>query len=55
MDFGTVKEKLEKHEYNDHLEYCYDVLQVFTNAWRYNSKNSKVYKMCNNISKIFQK
>ena len=54
MDFGTIKEKLLKNEYNDHIEYCDDVRLVFSNAWTFNKKGTNVYKYTTEVSKYFE-
>jgi hypothetical protein len=53
MDLGTVKRKLLDHQYMDHVDYCYDVRLVFQNAWTFNQKKHKVYKMTQNVAAAF--
>lgn len=53
MDFGTVRQKLLEYKYQDHIEYCDDVRLVFQNAWTFNQKKHRVYKMTQNVAAGF--
>uniref|UniRef100_A0A915DMP2 Histone acetyltransferase n=1 Tax=Ditylenchus dipsaci TaxID=166011 RepID=A0A915DMP2_9BILA len=53
MDLGTISQKLSTGKYKNPWEFCDDVWLMFENAWLYNRKNSKVYKWCSQLSKIF--
>jgi E1A/CREB-binding protein len=53
MDLSTIKDKLNMGEYADPWAFCDDVSLMFSNAWLYNRKNSKVYKYCSKLSECF--
>jgi hypothetical protein len=43
MDFGTINEKLRKHEYRSMRQFLEDVELVFDNCLLYNGENSSVW------------
>ena len=45
MDLRTIREKLERGDYKDPWGFCNDMWLMFENAWLYNRKNTRVYKM----------
>ncbi|CAF1567134.1 unnamed protein product [Rotaria magnacalcarata] len=45
--------KLLHGEYENPLQFCDDAWLMFDNAWRYNSKSMKIYKMCQRLAKLF--
>lgn len=49
MDLHTISEKLNKGSYKNPWEFCDDIFLMFDNAWLYNRKNSKVYKLCTKV------
>ena len=36
-----------------HTQFCNDMFLMFDNAWLYNKKTSKVYKMCTKLYEVF--
>jgi hypothetical protein len=44
IDLGTIKDKLTNGVYTNPYELVDDVRQMFTNAWTFNKKNTKVYE-----------
>lgn len=55
MDFGTIKTKLEGHEYVDVDEFANDVKLVFDNCWSYNEAGSDIYNMATTLAQFFEK
>ena len=53
MDLSTIKSKLEGGEYTDPWGFIDDMWLMFENAWLFNRKNTRVYKMCTALSKEF--
>lgn len=49
MDMSTIKIKLDEGKYTDPWQYCDDVWLMFNNAWLYNRKNSRVYRLCSKV------
>lgn len=49
MDLSTIRNNLEDGVYKDPWEVLNDFRLMFNNAWLYNKKNSKVYKMCTKV------
>ncbi|VDL59849.1 unnamed protein product [Hymenolepis diminuta] len=54
MDLSTIRNNLEDGVYKDPWEVLNDFRLMFNNAWLYNKKNSKVYKMCTKLSELFE-
>ncbi|VDK39058.1 unnamed protein product [Taenia asiatica] len=54
MDLSTIEKKLKSGEYLDPWDVVNDFWLMFNNAWRYNRKNSKIYKACSRLSEIFE-
>lgn len=50
MDLSTIEKKLKSGEYLDPWDVVNDFWLMFNNAWRYNRKNSKIYKACSRVS-----
>lgn len=55
MDLRTIKEKLQGGQYTDPWGFIDDMWLMFENAWTYNRKNTRVYKMSTALSKEFMK
>jgi len=55
MDLGTVKQKIEAHEYVDVEDFATDVRLVFNNCCTYNQAGSDVYVMGEALGKMFEK
>jgi len=53
MDISTMQNKLLRGEYKNPLEFCDDAWLMFNNAWLYNKKTTRVYKMCTKLSEVF--
>ncbi|KAI0986114.1 hypothetical protein GJ496_007518 [Pomphorhynchus laevis] len=53
MDLSTIKRKLDDLEYETPWDLIDDMWLMFTNAWTYNKKTSKIYKMCSRLSENF--
>ncbi|CAF3835650.1 unnamed protein product [Rotaria magnacalcarata] len=53
MDISTMQDKLKRGLYKTPLEFCDDAWLMFNNAWLYNKKTTRVYKMCTKLSEIF--
>jgi E1A/CREB-binding protein len=53
MDISTMHNKLLRGEYQTPLQFCDDAWLMFNNAWLYNRKTTRVYKMCTKLSEIF--
>ncbi|VDM34683.1 unnamed protein product [Hydatigera taeniaeformis] len=54
MDLTTIRNNLEDGVYKDPWEVLNHFRLMFNNAWLYNKKNSKVYKMCTKLSELFE-
>ncbi|VEL17368.1 unnamed protein product [Protopolystoma xenopodis] len=52
MDLSTICQKLEEKKYAEPWEVIDDFWLMFNNAWLYNKKTSKVYKICTRVSVI---
>ncbi|CAF3311699.1 unnamed protein product [Rotaria socialis] len=53
MDIATMHNKLLHGEYKNPLQFCDDAWLMFNNAWLYNKKTTRVYKMCTKLSEVF--
>ncbi|UJR27186.1 hypothetical protein I4U23_008482 [Adineta vaga] len=53
MDISTMQTKLSQGQYENPLKFCDDAWLMFNNAWSYNKKTTKVYKMCTKLSEIY--
>lgn len=49
MDISTMHNKLLRAEYQTPLQFCDDAWLMFNNAWLYNKKTTRVYKMCTKV------
>ena len=49
MDLSTIRKRLDTGQYTDPWEYVDDVWLMFSNAWVYNRKNSRVHKYCSKV------
>lgn len=55
MDLLMIKQKLINKEYNqDPIAVVEDFWLMFNNAWRYNSKTSRVYTWCTRLADMFR-
>ncbi|VDL98160.1 unnamed protein product [Schistocephalus solidus] len=54
MDLATIRNNLEDGKYKDPWEVLDSFRLMFNNAWLYNKKTSKVYKMCTKLSELFE-
>ena len=55
MDFGTIKEKLARHEYRSMHNFLADVELVFDNCTLYNGEVSQVSQMCREVQDEYNK
>ena len=55
MDFGTIKENLNKHHYISMQGFLQDVELVFSNCLLYNGELSQVSQMCREIQEEYNK
>ncbi|KAK8810552.1 hypothetical protein WA158_007127 [Blastocystis sp. Blastoise] len=55
MDFGTIKDKLIKLQYETATQFADDVRLVFNNAFTYNRPDSDVFIMAKALSEIFER
>ncbi|CAF1028024.1 unnamed protein product [Didymodactylos carnosus] len=46
MDISTIHKKLLSAEYDNPFDFVDDMWLMFNNAWTYNKKTTKIYKMC---------
>ncbi|CAF4365053.1 unnamed protein product [Rotaria sp. Silwood2] len=53
MDISTMHTKLLRGEYKNPLQFCDDAWLMFNNAWLYNNRALRVYKMCTELAKLF--
>jgi hypothetical protein len=54
MDLGTIKTKLESHEYESPAGFAADVRLTFHNAMTYNPEGHDVHLMADSLLKIFE-
>ncbi|TPP62652.1 CREB-binding protein 1 (SmCBP1), partial [Fasciola gigantica] len=54
MDLTTIRNNLEDGKYTDPWQVVEHFRLMFNNAWLYNKKTSKVYKMCTKLAELFQ-
>jgi E1A/CREB-binding protein len=50
MDISTMHNKLLQGAYKNPLQFCDDAWLMFNNAWLYNKKTTRVYKMCSKVN-----
>lgn len=55
MDFGTIRNKINRFMYKEPSEMVNDVRQIFTNCFEYNKKTTQEFKAGLNLSKLFEK
>lgn len=54
MDFGTMREKLRRHEYACIEDFVRDIQLTFANCVKYNGVESRVGEMCRNVQADFK-
>jgi len=54
MDLGTMKAKMDRHEYADEVEFLADMNQIFTNCYTYWSDQHPMWLACERLQKIFE-
>lgn len=54
MDLGTVKQKMDNHEYKTPDEFASDVRLVFTNCYKYNPPDHEVVAMARKLQDVFE-
>ena len=55
MDLGTIKNKLDSGQYQDHWDFVDDMHQMFRNGHIYNKKPTRIYKSCTRLKETFEK
>lgn len=55
MDLTTIRNNLEDGVYKEPWDVLDHFRLIFNNAWRYNRKTSKVYKMCTKVCLTFER
>ena len=55
MDLKTIRHKLDTGAYTDPWGVVSDMWLMFENAWLYNRRNSRVYRMCSKLAEEFQR
>ncbi|KAJ8308342.1 hypothetical protein KUTeg_013216 [Tegillarca granosa] len=55
MDFGTIRNKINRFMYKEPSEMISDVRQIFTNCFEYNKKTTQEFKAGLSLSKLFEK
>ncbi|KAF8782174.1 Bromodomain-containing protein 2 [Argiope bruennichi] len=54
MDLGTIKRKLDNHEYKNPDEFASDVRLIFTNCYKYNPPDHEVVAMARKLQDVFE-
>lgn len=55
MDLATIRTHLDDEQrYSDPWDVVADFWLMFNNAWTYNKRSSRVYKMCSSVAKLFE-
>ena len=50
MDISTIQKKLNDGEYENPLKFSDDARLMFNNAWTYNRKTTRIYRMCTKVN-----
>ncbi|XP_014220698.1 bromodomain-containing protein 3-like isoform X2 [Trichogramma pretiosum] len=54
MDMGTVKNKMDRREYNTAAEFAADIRLIFTNCYKYNPPDHDVVAMAKKLHDVFE-
>jgi len=54
MDLGTMKAKMDRHEYDSDEEFLKDMRQIFINCYTYWNKNDLMWASCEKLEKTFE-
>lgn len=54
MDLGTIKKKMDGHEYTDAEEFATDVRQIFENVYLYWTDKDPMWVTCQKFQKTFE-
>ncbi|KAL5622056.1 hypothetical protein BROUX41_006001 [Berkeleyomyces rouxiae] len=54
MDLGTIRGKMERHEYNSSSEFSADVRQIFSNCYAYWKETDQIYIDCKKFERTFE-
>ncbi|GIX87803.1 hypothetical protein CDAR_82812 [Caerostris darwini] len=54
MDLGTIKVKMDNHEYKTPDEFAGDVRLIFTNCYKYNPSDHEVVAMARKLQDVFE-
>ncbi|XP_051569108.1 bromodomain testis-specific protein-like [Myxocyprinus asiaticus] len=54
MDLGTIRKKIESHEYTDALQFAADMRLMFSNCYKYNPPTHEVVTMARKLQDVFE-
>uniref|UniRef100_A0A5F9C696 Bromodomain testis-specific protein n=1 Tax=Oryctolagus cuniculus TaxID=9986 RepID=A0A5F9C696_RABIT len=54
MDLGTIKGKMDSHQYKDACEFAADVRLMFMNCYKYNPPDHEVVTMARTLQDVFE-
>ncbi|XP_062049422.1 bromodomain testis-specific protein isoform X3 [Lepus europaeus] len=54
MDLGTIKGKMDSHQYKDACEFASDVRLMFMNCYKYNPPDHEVVTMARTLQDVFE-
>jgi len=54
MDLGTMKVKMDNHNYASHLDFANDMRLVFTNCYKYNPPDHEIVAMARKLQDVFE-
>ncbi|XP_028299516.1 bromodomain testis-specific protein isoform X3 [Gouania willdenowi] len=54
MDLGTIKDKMDQHEYANAKDFCADVRLMFSNCYKYNPPSDDVVIMARKLEEVFE-
>ena len=54
MDLGTMRRKMDAHEYSSAPEFAEDMRLIFSNCYRYNAPGTEVYEAARQLSAEFE-
>ncbi|XP_034564971.1 bromodomain-containing protein 3-like [Notolabrus celidotus] len=55
MDLGTVKDKMNREQYQDAQSFAADVRLIFSNCYKYNPPHQEVVTMARKLQRVFEK
>merc|ERR1719495_1112987 len=54
MDLGTIRDKMERRQYNNSLEFANDMRLICTNCYKYNPPDHDVVAMARKLQDVFE-